>query len=61
VSPRYNSAKASFMPGCIYWNTYTHTPLPGGGYQPMSFGGENIKIGMRKKGKCKRKRRKDKR
>ncbi len=48
------------MPGCTstYILEYTHThspPLGGGGYQPMSFDGENIKIGMRKKENAKEK------
>jgi hypothetical protein len=36
-------------------------PHVGGDYQPMSFGGKNIKIGREKRGKCKIKRKKGKR
>jgi hypothetical protein len=32
-------------------------PPPRGGYQPMSFGGENMKRGREKEGKCKKGRR----
>jgi hypothetical protein len=38
-----------------------NTPPPLGGrgkYQPMSFGGNNMKSGREKEGKCKRKRKK---
>ncbi len=36
----------------IYWKI----PSPWGGkYQPMSFGGKNMKSGREKEGKCKRK------
>ncbi len=35
-----------------------NTPALGGGYQPMSFGGKNVKRQREKRGKCKRKRKK---
>jgi hypothetical protein len=40
-----------------------NTPSLGGGkkYQPMSFGGKNMKRGREKGGKCKRKRKKGER
>jgi hypothetical protein len=42
----------------IYWKI---PPLPGGGiYQPMSFGGKNMKRRREKGGKYERKRRKGK-
>jgi hypothetical protein len=34
------------------------SPPGGGKYQPMSFGGKNMKRGREKGGKCKRKRKK---
>ncbi len=37
-----------------------NTPLGGGEYQPMSFGGKNMKRGREKGGKCKIKGRKRK-
>jgi hypothetical protein len=41
--------------GLHNWNI----PTPqGDGYQPMSFGGKNMKSGREKEGKCKRKRKK---
>jgi hypothetical protein len=45
--------------GSIYWKI----PPPGGGgeYQPMSFGGKNMKRRREKGGKCKRKSKKGKR
>jgi hypothetical protein len=36
-------------------------PLPGGGYQLMSFGGKNMKKQREKRGTCKRKRKKGER
>jgi hypothetical protein len=38
-----------------------NTPALGGGYQPMSFGGKNVKRQREKRGKCKRKRKKGER
>jgi hypothetical protein len=38
-----------------------NTPPQGGEYQPMSFGGKNMKRGREKGGKCKRKRQKGER
>jgi hypothetical protein len=45
--------------GSIYWKI----PPPWGKekYQPMSFGGKNMKRGREKGGKCKRKRKKEER
>ncbi len=43
----------TFKQGSIYWKM--PSPLEGG-YQLMSFGGKNIKRGIEKGGKCKRKR-----
>jgi hypothetical protein len=39
----------------------TPPPLGGGKYQPMSFGGKNMKRQREKGGKCKRKRKKGER
>ncbi len=39
----------------------TPPPLGGGKYQPMSFGGKDMKRRSEKGGKCKRKRKKEKR
>ncbi len=46
--------------GSIYWKI---RPPPGGlkKYQPMSFGGKNMKRQREKGGKCKRKRQKEER
>jgi hypothetical protein len=44
--------------GSVYWKILH--PL-GGKYQPMSFGGKNMKSGREKEGKCKRKRKKGER
>ncbi len=46
--------------GSIYWKI---PPPPGGEekYQPMSFGGKNMKRVREKWGKCKRKRKKEER
>jgi hypothetical protein len=38
-----------------------YLPLGGGEYQPMSFGGKNMKSRREKEGKCKRKRKKGER
>ncbi len=49
----------TIMQGSIYWKI---RPPPGGGkYQPMSFGGKNMKREREKGGKCKRKRKKEER
>jgi hypothetical protein len=43
--------------GSIYWKI----PPPRGEYQPMSFGGKNMKREREKGGKCRRKRKKEER
>jgi hypothetical protein len=45
---------------CRYCNARQYPPL-GGGYQPMSFGGKNMKRPREKGGKCRRKRKKGER
>jgi hypothetical protein len=44
-----------------YIGKYPPPPPPPGEYQPMSFGGENMKRWERKRVKCKRKRKKGER
>jgi hypothetical protein len=58
-----------FIVCCVHLSNNTgvyileNTPPPGGGnkYQPMSFGGKNMKRGREKGEKCKRKRKKGER
>jgi hypothetical protein len=44
----------------LYFGKYP-PPGRGGEYQPMSFGGKNMKRRRKKRGKCKRKRKKEER
>jgi hypothetical protein len=48
-------------PGVILENTPPPPPPGGEKYQPMSFGGKNMKREREKEGKCRRKRKKEKR
>ncbi len=50
-------AVLSLNQGSIYWKI----PPWGGGYQPMSFGGKNMKRKREKEGKCKTKMKKEER
>jgi hypothetical protein len=53
-NPRWQIAQ-----GSLYWKI---PPPPGWGkYQPMSFGGNNVKRGRENRGKCNRKRKKGER
>jgi hypothetical protein len=56
-----SSSKNGISPhGSTWAYILENTPLGGGKYQPMSFGGKNLKRRREKGGKCKRKRKKGK-
>jgi hypothetical protein len=54
----YPIVDVQFNQGSTYWKIPHPTPPGGGKYQPMSFGGKNMKTRRIKRGKCKRKRKK---
>jgi hypothetical protein len=55
--PLYLRRNFFLFQGSICWKI--PPPLGGGKYQPMTFGGKNMKRRREKGGKCERKRKKD--